>query len=178
MSSPERWIGRLDFTPEIAQQLGIHLAQMTAFEMMLNKFFGILSHMQSQKASEATFFRIINISTRLDIIEALAALPENLHWQPKLGELVKEAKRINSRRNEYIHGTYRVTPSTGEVELLTWVTSESRKSARYVLTPKSIAEDTFKISAFLGEAMTLFHPHLKLEDAEPVSSPYKPPKAQ
>ncbi len=136
--SVERWIGALQTAPEIAQLLGVYLGQTTGYELMLGKFFGNLAAVGSQDVVKAVFGRIINISTKLDILNALAELPENQRWQPGDGELLQTARAINKRRNEYVHGTYRVTPSVKLVELLT------------------------RIACFLGDSMSLFHPDLKL----------------
>src|SRR6266481_3101474 len=103
--SVERWIGALQTAPEIAQLLGVYLGQTTGYELMLGKFFGNLAAVGSQDVVKAVFGRIINISTKLDILNALAELPENQRWQPGVGELLQTARAINKRRNEYVHGT-------------------------------------------------------------------------
>ncbi len=160
--APERWIGALQTVPDIAQLLGVYLGQTTGYELMLGKFFGYLAGVHSQDVVKAVFGRIINISTKLEILDALAELPENQRWHPKVGELLRTARAINGRRNEYVHGTYRVSPSSKVVELLTWITSESRKSKRYEVTEEMIRADIHCIACFLGDSMSLFHPELEL----------------
>lgn len=161
----ETWIGALELAPKIAERLGIYLAQMTSFELALNKYFGILAGLSTPDIAETVFGRIINISTRLEIVEALAELPRNAAWQPRLNELIKMAWDINKCRNEYVHGAYRVQMPEQAVTLLTWATSKGRKSAAYVLDEKAIDADILQIRSFLGDTMSLFHPDLELPNS-------------
>lgn len=83
---------------------------------------------------------------------------KSIETAERVDELLTQACDINTRRNEYVHGAYRVTPSQSRVELLTWVTAENRKSKHYELTESMLRADKHQISAFMGSAMGLFHP--------------------
>jgi hypothetical protein len=167
---PTLWIGALEFNPPVATRLGVYLAQMTGFELVLNGMFMNLARIPDKAIAEAIFGRIINISTRLDIIAALCLISElvgsNKKTRAEILKLVEDARKINTRRNEYIHGTYRIDENTKAVELITWVTSEGKKSKNYLVTPESIDKDTLKVRQFLGDYMTAFFPGTGLPASE------------
>ncbi|MBL4598712.1 MAG: hypothetical protein JKX93_07035 [Rhizobiaceae bacterium] len=166
------WIGALEYAPEIASRIGLYVAQMTGFELQLNGLFNTLSGAGDMRVGEIVLGRLLSISLRLEILKDLAKLDQNSMWQPKLDELLKRASSINVRRNEYVHGTYRVNETTGSVQLITWVTSENRKSKIYNLSESCIDADILEVREYLGDVLSLFKPdsHFPRFDAATLPS--------
>jgi hypothetical protein len=105
---PKIWVGALEFNPQIASLLGIYLADITQFELGLISLFARVSG-TSFEIAKAIFGRIMNISTRMDIIsDCIQIAPHSAEIQNELSGLVAKARAINSTRNKYVHGTYRV----------------------------------------------------------------------
>ena len=165
-------IGALEYDPRIASRLGLYLAQMTTFEMAIDFFFGILVGLEKETVEEV-FGRILSINTRIEIIDGLV----NRHKHPaeldtkKMEDLILAATKINKRRNEYVHGTYLVDPETCKIQLVTWLTSTSKKQKIYSLTADMLDEDIREMRSFmwrLGELKGGFSVSAKSADIPPL----------
>lgn len=154
-------IGALWLAPEVAKGLGIYLATASHYEYMLLAFYRYAAGAGGEFVS-ATFGRINNISTRLDIVGDLlqaraSSIPETEF--KKATELLQEAREINSRRNELVHGVYRVYEKTRVVALITWPLSGGRKSKGEWITADTLKADTLKVAKFSGQMLGLCGVH-------------------
>ena len=150
-------MGALWLAPEVAGALGVCLAMLSQYEIMLLAFYRFAAGVGGEFVP-ATFGRILNIRTRLEIIEDLviARGPEiDPERHGKALDLLRQAKVINGRRNELVHGTYRVYPRTGLVVLATWALSSRGKPRAERLTSKRLARDVDDIKSFSGEVLAL-----------------------
>lgn len=151
-------IGALQHTPEIASALGTYLAMASQYEMMLLALYRFAAGTGGEFIA-VTFGRILAIRTRLEIIEDLLTTRHSeidSDQYKKALELVKKANIINSRRNNLVHGTYRVYPKTGLVVLVPWALSSRAKSkGGEHLDSKRLAQDTSDITDFCRDVLAL-----------------------
>jgi hypothetical protein len=174
ISAPGFVIGGLEHSPRIASRLGLYLAQITGLEITITSIFANLTGIRDRDVAEAIFGRIINISTRLQILSDIVSLRPDESWPAKddLMSLIKDAEGINSKRNEYVHGTFQVEAATGRVWLNTWYTSTGRKRKRFEITAESVDEDIQAVRIFLGRYIHVFRLDHKLEaPIEPTTLP-------
>lgn len=150
-------IGGLWLAPEIAKQLGIYLATVTQYEMALIPLYGFSAGVSGAMAS-ATLGELINISMRLDRIkhclkERKAEI--DLENGQKAKSLLKAAYAINKRRNELVHGTYKVYEKTGLVVITTWIFSANKLSKAEYITAKDLENNIQDIRKFCGTAFEI-----------------------
>lgn len=162
-SYPRGYIGTLDMVPDIAAKLGHYLAQMTGFEMVLHKYLGRLAGIGTPGVTNAIFHNIMSIAVRIDIIADLAKMPHNAKYQPKLNGLISDIRAINSKRNKYMHGAYKVDVLSKTVTLVTWIETAKRPSEAFFVTEASLSDDIQQVMTFLGDSFDLFDPDLPLE---------------
>jgi hypothetical protein len=76
-SADGQWIGARELNQPIATRLGVYIAQMTGFELCILGMFRNLARIEDRAVSAAIFGRIINMTTRIEILDALLdACPE------------------------------------------------------------------------------------------------------
>lgn len=150
-------MGALWLAPKIAEGLGIYLATASHYEIMLHVLYRFVAGVGGEFI-EATFGRIINISTRLDIIgDTLEARKQKIPADrfEKVNELLTDARKINRRRNELVHGTYRVYTKTRVVILSTWVFANAKSSKNEHLTAERLKSDALEVLMFSHEVARL-----------------------
>lgn len=144
-------IGALHLTPEVAHWLGYYTAQIAAFEYTLIQYLVKLASLKELSDGHAIFGAIMSISSRIDILESLSGRPENSSLQPHLKKLLSEARSINSQRNQYIHGLYKVNEITREVTLVTWPFSSGRSSKELAVTVGTLMGEIDRLHKFTSE---------------------------
>jgi hypothetical protein len=105
--------------PDHARLIGVITAEWSLVEMMLSSLFGVLLGAEQSRAY-AAFFALHSHRAQFDVVKAVGTVA--LSEQPdRLAELKKLLSRIESvarRRNDFSHGCWGVSPTTGAVNLI------------------------------------------------------------
>ena len=154
-----RLIGCLEYNPEVAKWLGVFLAEFAAVEFMLVRLMAlILAEDDNMRVSHKILGHIRSISDRTKRV-AKAAKGSNLDPERKklLKNFTADILKLNSIRNDYVHGLYETNVETGDVTLTTWVTSSTRPTGKPTpVTATKIQEDAMavrKLNGRIAEAL-------------------------
>jgi hypothetical protein len=105
--------------PDHARLIGVITAEWSLVEMMLSTLFGALLGTEHARA-HAVFFALQSHRAQLDVVKAVATVA--LAEQPdRLADLKRLLGRIGTaatKRNDFSHGLWGVSPTTGAVRLI------------------------------------------------------------
>lgn len=111
MDKPRRTTVPMDSSPEIAQALGRMIAHWAIVENQLSDLLQELLLIPDQHRGRMLFDSIINLRSKLDLIDALVLVFTKGSEQTELARLMKKARALNLERNQYVHATWAAAPT-------------------------------------------------------------------
>ncbi|MGE0333066.1 MAG: hypothetical protein AB7P37_20485 [Ramlibacter sp.] len=164
-------MGCIDRNPVVAAALGAYVGEYAALEFMVLQL--VMSAVGKEVAQAA--MSQIHFSARLDVAEKLirSAAPSSFNVAEAL-QAIAEAKRLNQRRNDLIHGVWELDAISKDVQLT--IKAMSPKPKRLQITANDLRKDLGDVrKAVSTVANTFMKPSLvSLPVDAPINQASKP----